>query len=202
MLENIKWLGHASFRIDGEKVIYIDPWNVKEAKLADLILVTHEHYDHCSPKDIKKIQKKETAVVTVSNCAGKLSGEVKVMNPGDSLTVSDIEVEAVPAYNLKKPFHPEANGWIGFVFTVAGKRIYHAGDTDLIPEMEGIKADIVLLPIGGTYTMDAKEAAEAANKIKPEIAIPMHYGSIVGSIKDAEQFKELCQVRVEILPAE
>lgn len=202
MLENIKWLGHASFRIDGENVIYIDPWNVKEAKPADLILVTHEHYDHCSPKDIKKIQKKETAVLTISDCARNLSGEVKVVKPGDNLTVSDIEVEAVPAYNLKKPFHPKANGWVGFVFTVAGKRIYHAGDTDLIPEMDEIKADIALLSIGGTYTMDAKEAAAAANKMKPEIAIPMHYGSIVGSIKDAEEFKELCQVRVELLPAE
>jgi len=202
MLENIKWLGHASFRIDGEKVIYIDPWNVKQAEPADLILVTHEHFDHCSPEDIKKIQKKGTIVVTVSDCAEKLQREVKIVKPGDSLTVSDIEVEAVPAYNIKKSFHPKANGWVGFVFTVAGKRIYHAGDTDLIPEMEEIKADIVLLPVGGTYTMDAKEAAEAANKMKPEIAIPMHYGSVVGSAREAEEFKELCQVRVEILLAE
>ncbi len=129
MLENIKWLGHASFRIDGEKIIYIDPWNLKVAEPADLILVTHEHFDHCSPEDIKKIQKKGTIVVTVSDCAGKLQGDVKIVKPGDSLTVSDIEVEAVPAYNLEKSFHPKDNGWVGFVFTVGGKRIYHAGDT-------------------------------------------------------------------------
>ena len=124
------------------------------------------------------------------------------MKPGDSLSVEGIKIEAVPAYNIGKQFHPKTSGWVGYIVTIGGQRIYHPGDTDLIPEMEKIKADVALLPVGGTYTMTAEEAAEAANKIKPRVAVPMHFGTIVGSIKDAEKFKEKCQVPVQILKAE
>ena len=203
MIENIHWLGHASFRIDAEKTIYIDPWKLaKGARKADLILITHDHYDHCSPEDVAKIAKDDTVVVTIAAAAPKLKGDVRIVKPGDSLTVAGIPIEAVPAYNVGKQFHPKEAGHVGFIVTVGGQRIYHAGDTDVIPEMDDIQADIALLPVGGTYTMTAEEAAQAANKIKPKVAVPMHYGTIVGSIEDAHRFRDLCQVEVSILPQE
>ncbi len=203
MIENIHWLGHASFRIDGEKTIYIDPWKLKgKPPKADLILITHDHYDHCSPDDVAKITKKDTVIVTIAAAAGKFKGNVRVVKPGDNLTAAGIPIEVVPAYNVGKRFHPKGAGYVGFILTVGGQRIYHAGDTDIIPEMDDIQADIALLPVGGTYTMTAEEAARAANKIKPKVAIPMHYGDIVGSIRDAERFRDLCQVEVTILPQE
>lgn len=202
ILKKVRWLGHASFRIEGEKTVYIDPWKLKENQpAADLVLVTHSHYDHCSPGDIEKIQRPGTAIVTVSDCASQLSGDVRTVSPGGKVTVQGIEVEAVPAYNMDKQFHPKANGWVGFIVTVDGTRIYHTGDTDLIPEMEKVKADLVLLPIGGTYTMNASEAAQAVEQIKPKTVIPMHYGDIVGSAADVERFKPLCNVPIEVLEA-
>ncbi len=202
MTENIIWLGHASFKIINEKVVYIDPWKIKEKErgLAELILITHEHYDHCSPEDIAKLCKSDTQVVAPGDCVSKISGQATAIKPGDILTIKGITLEAVPAYNLKKPYHPKANGWVGYIITIGKERIYHAGDTDLIPEMERIKADIALLPCGGTYTMDAIEAAQAANKIKPKLAIPMHYGSIIGTEKDVQRFKENVRgVEVQVL---
>ncbi|MCM8798891.1 MAG: MBL fold metallo-hydrolase, partial [Candidatus Omnitrophica bacterium] len=122
--------------------------------------------------------------------------------PGEKIKLKEIEVEGVPAYNLYKSFHPKENGYLGFVIAVEGKRVYHAGDTEFIPEMKKIEAEIILLPVGGTYTMNAKEAAEAANTINPQVAIPMHWGSIVGTRKDAEEFKRLCKPEVIILDKE
>jgi L-ascorbate metabolism protein UlaG (beta-lactamase superfamily) len=189
VVKNITWLGHDGFLIKGDgKAIVIDPFQVKQCEPADVILVTHEHYDHCSPEDIRKIQKASTVIVTEAHSAKKLSGDVRVIRPGDKLTVSGIPVEAVPAYNTNKNFHPKKNGWLGFVLTVDGVRVYHAGDTDLIPEMDSIKADIALLPVSGTYVMTAEEAVEAAKTIKPQVVIPMHYGAIVGSADDARRF--------------
>ena len=203
MLENITWLGHASFKITGEKVVYIDPWKLKEgAEHADIILITHDHYDHLVPEDVMKIQKESTTIVTTADGAKKLSGNIKTVKAGDTLTVEGIQIEAVPAYNIGKEFHPKASGWVGYIVTIGGQRIYHPGDTDLIPEMENVQADIAFLPVGGTYTMNAEEAAQAANKIKPKVAVPMHYGTIVGSIEDAKKFQEKCQVPVDILTAE
>lgn len=202
MTENIIWLGHASFKLINEKVVYIDPWKIKEKErgLADLILITHEHYDHCSPEDIAKLRKTDTQVVAPKDCVSKIPGQTTAIKPGESLTIKGITLEAVPAYNLKKPYHPKSNGWVGYIITIGKEIIYHAGDTDLIPEMERIKADIALLPCGGTYTMDAEEAACAANKIKPKLAIPMHYGSIVGTEKDVQRFKENVRgVEVQVL---
>lgn len=189
VVKNIIWLGHDGFLIKGDdKVVVIDPFQVKQCEPADVILVTHEHYDHCSPEDIQKIQKASTVIVTESNSAKKLSGDVRVVRPGDKLTVSGIPIEAVPAYNTNKNFHPKQNGWLGFILTVDGVRIYHAGDTDLIPEMDSIKTDIALLPVSGTYVMTAEEAVEAAKTIKPKLVIPMHYDAIVGSAEDARRF--------------
>jgi len=202
MLENIKWLGHASFKIINEKIIYIDPWNLKKKAYADIILITHPHYDHLSVEDISKIQTKETVIVTTADGAEKLKGNIKRVKPGDLLTVKEVKIEVVPAYNIGKNFHPKENGWVGFIIEVGGKRIYHSGDTDFIPEMEKIKVDVALLPIGGTYTMSAEEAVKAAKAINPKVAIPMHYGDIVGSIEDAERFKKMSPVKVEILKRE
>lgn len=198
MIENIHWLGHDTFKIVGEKVIYTDPFKISAKDTADIILITHEHYDHCSPDDIKKIQGADTVIVATPDCAGKLSGTVKTVKPGDTLTVDGIAIEAVPSYNTNKQFHTKDRGWVGYIFTVNGKRIYIAGDTDHIPEMKSFKADIALLPVSGTYVMTAEEAIQAALDIKPEIAVPMHYNSIVGSDKDAETFAEGLKGKIEV----
>lgn len=198
-IENIKWLGHASFQIKNSKVIYIDPWKLKTDTPADIILITHGHYDHCSSQDIGKVQKEHTVIVLPVDCASQLSGNIKTIEPGQSLSIEGIAIEAVPAYNIGKAFHPKSNNWVGFIITLDNTKIYHAGDTDLIPEMDAIKADFALLPVGGTYTMDAQEAATCANKIRPKVAIPMHYGSIVGSSTDAQKFKKLCNVEAQVL---
>jgi L-ascorbate metabolism protein UlaG (beta-lactamase superfamily) len=203
MIKNIHWLGHDSFRLMGDKIIYIDPWKIgKNAPKADIILVTHSHYDHLSPSDIASIQKETTNIVIPADAKSKLSGKLHIMAPGEKLELQGITVEAVPAYNIDKQFHPKANKWLGYIITVEGERIYHAGDTDFIPEMANFKCDIALLPVSGTYVMTAKEAVNAVSAIKPKTAIPMHYGDIVGSKADAEYFKKNAGCEVVILPKE
>jgi L-ascorbate metabolism protein UlaG (beta-lactamase superfamily) len=204
MVKNIHWLGHDTFKITGEKVVYTDPFRIKKKDTADIILITHEHHDHCSPEDVKKIQGKNTVIVAPQDCAAKLQGNVKIVKPGDRVEVMGITVEAVPSYNTNKQFHTRDRGWVGYIFTVSGERIYIAGDTDHIPEMKTFRADIALLPVSGTYVMTADEAVQAALDIKPKIAIPMHYGSIVGSRDDAEKFSEKLKgkITVEILTEE
>ncbi len=199
----ISLLGHASVKIRNKKIIYIDPFNISDAEKADIILITHGHYDHCSIMDIKKIVKPGTKVLIPPDCQSKLmpveEADLVLVLPGKTYTVGDVRVETVPAYNTNKQFHPMENDWVGYIINVDGIRIYHAGDSDAIPEMEKIKADIIFLPVGGTYTMTAEQAAEVANKIKPKIAVPMHYGSVVGTKDDGERFKDLVKGRVEIL---
>jgi len=199
MINDIHWLGHDTFKIVGEKVIYTDPFKIKKKDSADIILITHEHFDHCSPEDVKKIQGPNTLIVATSDCAQKLSGKIKVVKPGGKVNVEGIEVEAVPAYNTNKQFHTKDKGWVGYIFTVQGQRIYIAGDTDYIPEMKNFKVDIALLPVSGTYVMTAEEAVKAALDIKPKVAIPMHYGSIVGSGKDAKRFADSLKGKVDVL---
>jgi L-ascorbate metabolism protein UlaG (beta-lactamase superfamily) len=198
----IYWLGHASFKLDADgKLIYFDPWKVKKDK-ANLILITHSHFDHLSLDDVRKIQTKETVIVATRDSASKLSGDVRIVSAGDKVEIEGVGIEAVPSYNVGKNYHPKTSGWVGYVVTVDGMRIYHAGDTDAIEEMNELSVDIALLPVGGTYTMTADEAAGIANEFKPKISIPMHWGSIVGSEADAHRFRDLFQGKTVILKPE
>ncbi|RJQ17234.1 MBL fold metallo-hydrolase [Candidatus Woesearchaeota archaeon] len=197
-MENIKKLVHDGFLlIEKDKHVYIDPFQLKTAEPADVILITHGHYDHCSIEDIKKIAKSETIIVCTPDCISKFNSlkvkQIVPVQPGNKLKVHDVLIEVVPAYNTNKQFHQKAEEWVGYIVTVNGKRIYHAGDTDRIPEMKTFKVDVALLPVSGTYVMTAEEAALACQDIKPNIAIPMHYGSIIGSRADAEKFKSLAE---------
>lgn len=200
MLDKLHWLGHDSFRIDGPPVIYIDPWQLKgRPPQADLVLVSHDHYDHCSPGDVNRVRGPKTVVIANPSAAAKLGRDVRVIRAGETQTIGDVTVEAVPAYNIGKRFHPKEAGGVGYIVTVGGTRLYFAGDTDLIPEMDQIRCDIALLPVSGTYVMTAEEAARAAGRIQPKIAIPMHYGAgVAGSEADARRFQELCPPGIEV----
>jgi L-ascorbate metabolism protein UlaG (beta-lactamase superfamily) len=180
-------------------VLYIDPWKLaNEPHDGDVVFISHEHYDHLSPPDIEKVSKADTAIIAPASIIEKLHA-TNAVDPGERVCVKDICVDTVAAYNLTKRFHPRSNNWVGGVFTIDGKRIYYAGDTDLVPEMSDLTdVDVALLPVGGTYTLDAAEAARACEAIGCRIAIPYHWGDIVGSQRDAEAFrrKAPCEVRI------
>lgn len=202
-------IAHDTFKIKGSSVIYTDPFKVTARDEADLVLLSHEHFDHLSLEDLHKVIFPGTTIIASSLCKDGLK-DVKVkqtrfLDRGGKITVGKVEVEAVPAYNVNKfrepgqAFHPKEGKGLGFIITMDGTRIYYAGDTDFIPEMNDIAVDIALLPVSGTYVMTAEEAAEAALAIHPKIAVPMHYAAIVGSEADALRFKNLvqhCQVEI------
>jgi L-ascorbate metabolism protein UlaG (beta-lactamase superfamily) len=204
----IEWLGHAGFRISNGKVIYIDPYKIDKREPADIILITHGHYDHCSIEDIQKITTSKTVILATPDCISVLAGrvepkEIKLVKPDQYLEVLEVPIETVPAYNIGKMFHPKANEWVGYKIRIKDKLIYHAGDTDLTPEvnMDNLLIDIAMVPVSGTFVMTAEEAAELINRIKPKIVIPMHYGAgVVGTKDDALRFKKLVkESRVEIM---
>jgi len=210
----ITWLGHDGFKLKKDKVMYVDPFKLgAKPEAADFVFVTHEHFDHLSVDDLKKVVTPATTVITIAACEKAVKGlkpkGVRVVSAGDRLTVDGVNVEVLPSYNTNKfrspgnPFHPKADGKVGFVLGIGNVRIYHAGDTDEIPEMAGVKGvDVVLLPVSGTYVMTAEEAVKACNAIQPKLAIPMHYGAIVGSAADAEAFRKGVKCRVEVLQPE
>jgi L-ascorbate metabolism protein UlaG (beta-lactamase superfamily) len=210
----IAWLGHDGFRIRQAKVVYIDPYKLSGSpEPGDVVLITHEHFDHLSPDDLQRVVTPDTTVVTIPLAADGVKPlrpkALRLVRPGDRLEVEGIRIEAVAAYNLTKfrspgnPFHPRPDGKVGFILGIDGVRIYHAGDTDQIPEMTAAKGvDVALLPVSGTYVMTAGEAVEACRLIQPAVAIPMHYGSIVGSAADAETFRSQAPCAVEVLQPE
>ena len=203
VFKNLHWLGHDAFLLRaGGKIIYFDPFRLGPGlPPADIICISHEHYDHCSPADVLTIQQPSTLIVTEAKAAAKLTGKIMILAPGERREVDGLSIEAVPAYNTNKQFHPQGNSWLGFILTVDGVRLYHAGDTDYIPEMGNIRADIALLPVSGTYVMTAEEAAQAALAIGPKIAVPMHYGALTGTADDADRFAAALagRIRVEII---
>jgi L-ascorbate metabolism protein UlaG (beta-lactamase superfamily) len=202
----IKWLGHSGFLIKDSKIIYIDPFKISgEREKADMILITHNHYDHCSVEDIEKVIKEGTKIIMPADCQSKINKfkipvDIEVVEPDKETSFGNIKIDVLPSYNTDKTFHPKEEGWVGYIIKINGVLIYHAGDTDIIPDMQKLtgykqpgKTFIALLPIGGRFTMSAEEAAEAAGIIKPSLAIPMHYGAVVGTDEDAKEFVELCR---------
>ena len=205
MLENVECLGHSTIKFKiNNKIIYIDPYNIKEEyKDADLIFITHNHYDHFSKEDIIRIKNENTIIVItedIYNDALELNFEekniVKVI-PNREYQVEEISFNTIPSYNINKKFHPKENNWVGYILNLNNIKYYIAGDTDIIDESKIVKCDVAFLPIGGTYTMNYKEAAELANIIKPKIVVPIHYGIIVGTKEDATNFKELINKDIE-----
>lgn len=204
MLENIEVLCHSSIKINKGKVIYIDPFKInKDYKDADIIFITHDHYDHYSEEDIDKIKKENTIIVAPEELITNLLNKgfqkdcIITVKPNKKYQVEGIEFETIPAYNINKQFHPKENEWVGYIIKLNGIKYYIAGDTDITEENKKVKCDVAFVPVGGTYTMDAKEAATLVNEIKPKIAVPIHYGSIVGTKEDAISFSKLLNINTE-----
>ena len=196
----ITWLNHASFRLAGTRVVYIDPWKLSDAPAdGDVVFVSHAHFDHCSPEDVAKVRGADGVVVAPADALEQLGGG-QTLRPGQELQVNGVKLTGVPAYNIGKSYHPKSNNWLGVVVELDGVRVYYAGDTDRIPEMAELKdVDVALLPVGGTYTMDAGEAAGAAGDIGAKAAIPYHYGEVVGSAEDAKKFAAAASCTVHVL---
>lgn len=197
MTNGIECLEHSTIKITkASKIIYIDPYNLKEeAKDADIIFITHSHYDHYSPQDIRKIINEKTIIVITEDLysevqeLGITKENIIAVKPNETYIISNINVSTVPAYNINKKFHPKDNKWVGYILTLDGVKYYIAGDTDINEDNRKVKCDVAFVPVGGTYTMTATEAAELINEIKPKIAVPIHYGSIVGTRQDAIDFQ-------------
>ena len=195
MLNNIEILCHSSIKMNKGKIIYVDPFHIKENyEDADIILITHSHYDHFSEEDIEKVRKADTKIYVTEDYVenarqlGFSENEIIGVKPYQTYYEGDIEINTVPAYNVNKQFHPKENNWVGYILKIDGTSYYIAGDTDITEENKKIKCDVAFVPVGGTYTMTAKEAAELVNIIKPKVAIPIHYGDIVGTKEDATTF--------------
>lgn len=201
---NLRWTGHDGFQISAaDKIIYIDPFKLRKeynnVHNANLVLISHNHFDHLSLDDLMKVTNKETTIIAAKECLDQLKimkvKEIRGVLPGEKINVQNVTLETLPAYNTNKDFHPKRDGKVGFIITTNNLRIYHTGDTDIIPEMKTTSPDIGLIPVSGTYVMTAEEAARAVNDlIKPKIAIPMHYNSIVGTREDAVRFSEMVTV--------
>ncbi|MBQ5427969.1 MAG: MBL fold metallo-hydrolase [Oscillospiraceae bacterium] len=206
MTENIRVLTHSSIRIQsGDTVLYVDPYKVSgRPQDADYVFITHDHFDHFSPEDIEKVSCDKTVLVVPEKMRDKVLQEadetrgIIPVKPDAPYDINGFSFETVPAYNRLKPFHPKAAGWVGYIFCLDGKRVYVAGDTDATPDARKVRCDVALVPVGGTYTMNASQAAELVNTIRPAAAIPTHYGSVAGSAADAESFREKVDPAVHV----
>ena len=204
MLDNIEVLYHSSIRINKEKIIYIDPFKInKNYNDADIVFITHDHYDHYSEEDIDKVINENTTIIIPEELLTKLlrkginKNAIITVEPNKNYMVQGIKFETISAYNTNKTFHPKENGWVGYIIIINGIRYYIAGDTDITEENKQVKCDVAFVPVGGTYTMDFKEAAQLINEIKPKIAIPIHYGSLVGTEQDAIDFVRLLHPEIK-----
>ena len=211
MLEGIEVLCHSSIRFNKEKIIYFDPFKIeKNYNDADVIFITHDHYDHYSEEDIDKVKKSDTIIVVPEDLIIKLlkkgfkKENIITVKPNERYEIKNMKFETIPAYNTNKQFHPKENEWVGYLIEIDGITYYITGDTDITEENKKIKCDVAFVPVGGTFTMDYKEAAKLINEIKPKVAVPTHYGSIVGSKEDGANFSELVnsEIKVEILMKE
>ena len=208
MLDRFRWFKQSAYVWRGDnKTVYIDPWGLQgELPEADVVFLTHAHFDHFQPDEIERVRRAETVIVAPRDIAQDLSGEIQAVAPGDSGEVAGVRYQAVPAYNIvegREENHPKENNWVGYILTLGDSTYYHAGDTDHLQELDAVHADVAFVPIGGTYTMDVPEAAGLVKTIQPQLAVPMHYGFVVGSPKDAETFqREADPVKVEILTPE
>ena len=205
MLESIEILCHSCIKFNKGEVIYFDPFKIeKNYNDADVIFITHDHYDHYSEEDIDKVIKEETIIVAPEDLLTKLlkkgfeRDNMVLVTPNQKYTVKGIEFQTIPAYNVNKQFHPKANEWVGYVLKIEGVTYYIAGDTDITEENKKVKCDVAFVPVGGTFTMDYKEAAELINEIKPKIAVPTHYGSTVGEKSDGVSFSKLVSPEIEV----
>jgi L-ascorbate metabolism protein UlaG (beta-lactamase superfamily) len=200
MLENIEVLYHSSIRIDKEKIIYIDPFKIdKNYNDADIVFITHDHYDHYSEEDLDKLIKENTTIVIPEELLTKVLNQnaIVTVEPNKKYMVQGIEFETIPAYNTNKTFHPKENDWVGYIITLNGVRYYISGDTDITEENKKVKCNVAFVPVGGVYTMDFKEAVQLINEIQPKIAVPIHYGSVVGTKQDAEDFVKLLHPEIK-----
>ena len=205
MLTGIEVLCHSSIRIDKHLIMYFDPFKVnKEYKDADIIFITHSHYDHFSEEDIEKVRKDNTYLVVPEDCLIKSlkmgfdESRILVVEPGEKYELLGIRFETVPAYNIEKQYHSKESNWVGYILEINDVHYYISGDTDITPEAKAVNCDVAFVPIGGIYTMNAKEAASLINTIEPQIAIPTHYGEIIGSHDDAVLFKKLVKESIEV----
>ena len=204
MLENIEVLYHSSIRINKDKIIYIDPFKIdKNYNDADIVFITHDHYDHYSEEDIDKVMNKNTTIIIPKELLTKLlrkginKNAIITVEPNVKYMIQGIEFETIPAYNTNKSFHPKENDWVGYIITLNDIRYYVAGDTDITEENRKVKCDVAFVPVGGTYTMDFKEAAQLINEIQPKIAVPIHYGSVIGTEQDASDFIKLLHPNIK-----
>ncbi len=204
MLENIEVLYHSSIRINKDKIIYIDPFKIdKNYNDADIVFITHDHYDHYSEEDIDKVINKNTTIIIPEELLTKLlrkginKNAIITVEPNVKYMVQGIKFETIPAYNTNKSFHPKENDWVGYIITLNDIRYYVAGDTDITEENRKVKCDVAFVPVGGTYTMDFKEAAQLINEIQPKRAVPIHYGSVIGTEQDASDFIKLLHPNIK-----
>ena len=205
MLKGIECLGHSTIKINkNNKIIYIDPYNISDGiNDADYIFITHNHYDHFSEEDIKKVKNNETIIIITEDLytntlkSGFNGMNIITVKPNENYQVEGIKFSTIPAYNTNKTFHPKENNWVGYIIELEGSKYYIAGDTDITDENKKVKCDMAFVPVGGTYTMDFKEAAHLINEIKPKIAVPIHYGSIVGTKQDATDFVKLLHPNIK-----